>query len=120
VSRPDRTLTSASPSVLTPGGSGATIPGRTPAHTTITPHSSSTPHMPMPTAAPTCSEYNNTYMGFNNIPESWCYCNDHGPFSTIPGATTSYCTYSTIPGQTISLTSKTISTSINTACSITS
>jgi hypothetical protein len=115
VSRSDRILTSASPSLLTFGGSGATIPGSTPAHTTITPLSSPTP---MPMAAPTCSEYNNTYMGFNNIPELWCYYNDHGPFSIIPGATTSYYPYSTIPGQTISLTLKTISASINTAYSI--
>jgi hypothetical protein len=93
----NRTLISISPSVLTPGGSSTTILGHTLAYITIIVHSLSTPHMPMPTAAPTYSKYNNIYMGFNNIPELWCYCNDHRLFSIIPGVTTSYYTYLTIP-----------------------
>ncbi|KAL1980204.1 hypothetical protein VTN96DRAFT_4470 [Rasamsonia emersonii] len=79
---------------------------------TTTPRASSTI-----TPAPICSEGSNELMGVNNEPSSWCFCGGRGPFSTIPGATTSYCNFSTLPSQTITLTSH--STSVNTGCVVT-
>jgi hypothetical protein len=70
------------------------------------------------TTPPICSEGNNQLMGMNNDPSSWCFCGGRGPFLTIKGSTTNYCALSTLPTQTISLTSH--STSVNTACVVTS
>ncbi|KAH8426059.1 uncharacterized protein LDX57_003799 [Aspergillus melleus] len=117
------TTTSASPSqsatvttaTRTPGSTGFTTlssPTRSP---TSSPTTFSTASSTRP---PICSEGNNSLMGFNNEPSSWCFCGGRGPFSTISGSTSSYCAFTKLPSETISLTSHT--TSINTGCVVTS
>ncbi|KAF2868269.1 hypothetical protein BDV95DRAFT_610231 [Massariosphaeria phaeospora] len=69
---------------------------------------------PSATPKPQCSEANNSLMGMNNEPASWCLCNGRGPFSTVDKATTNYCDLSALPTAIISLTSH--STSKDTAC----
>ncbi|KAF2689866.1 hypothetical protein K458DRAFT_95905 [Lentithecium fluviatile CBS 122367] len=93
----------------------------TPLSTMITTTRSPTPTpTPTPSISPTpkpiCSEGNNSLMGVNNEPASWCFCGGRGPFSTIDKATTSYCDFTALPTQTISLTSH--STSVDTACKV--
>lgn len=93
-----------------PASTSATLTGTAPSMTGTAPATTTPP--------PICSEGNNELMGFNNEPSSWCFCGGRGPFSTIPGSTTSYCAFPTLPTETISLTSH--STSVDTRCTQTS